>query len=241
MMNETPGRSPIPKIAIRLTVFVAVLTALVVVIVFITRFFGLVDWIYSEPTLLVVSGVIVTVLSALVLKSFNWILRKTPVVTIDVVEDKESRSGSQCVKFSFSSLPANFVLEKIHLDIIDAMGTDVRTISYRPITVRNLAHRPFENRVTTEVSPPYPPGKKTKIVVRCPVQADKAEDTFFIHWCPILRSSWTRASLTVVPTTFSDATGEPIEGLKVRTTSGVSINDGVKVAIVGPPDLRQTH
>ena len=48
----------------------------------------MVDWIFGEQTLVVVSAVIVALLSALVPGLVGRIFRKTPVVTIDVVEDK---------------------------------------------------------------------------------------------------------------------------------------------------------
>ena len=288
MKNETSRTILNSGVVTRLVVVIAVLIFLFVVIDLITRSIGLENWIIGEQTpenagddttvsenVTTILAAIVAVLSALVLvidfitRSIglvDWIIgRPTPLVLVDVV-NKDSIGHGQCVKFAFSSLPANFVLEEIHLDIIDFSKGDAmqdlimnlsegltfreRSTLRELSTPRPLALRIHETRVetqvtipdvefasptldghfTSEVSLPYVPKQKPKIVVRCPVQADKAEDAFFIHWCPILTGRWTHASLTVVPT-FFDATGELIRGLDVRTTSGVAIDDGVKVAL----------
>ena len=266
MTNETSRTLLNSGVVTRLVVVIAVLIFLFVVIDLITRSIGLENWIIGEQTpenagdditdsenVTTILAAIVAVLSALFLvidfitRSIglvDWIIgRPTPLVLVDVV-NKDSVGHGQCVKFAFSSLPANFILEEIHLDIIDFSKGDAKQALSLAVSVIHetrvetqvtipdveFASPTLDSHFTSEVSLPYLPEQKPKIVVRYPVQADKAEDVFFIHWCPILTGRWTHASLTVVPT-FFDATGELIRGLDVRTTSGVAIDDGVKVAL----------
>ena len=231
MKNEAPNGETKTGVATALVRITAVLTILALAIDLTTGSLGLVDWIY----------------------------RKKPMVTVDVVDDDKSENGSQCVKFAFSSLPENFVLERIHLNVIDITIPHVTRIDEGlflprasemqleiPDAPRNpdffgffgrykeLVARPlFEHTERPEVSPFNHWGQKPKFVVHSPVQTDKAEDAFIIYWCPILKGCWRPVSFTVVPT-FFDVTGRLILGLDVSTTTGVAMNDGIEVALVAP-------
>ena len=192
-------------------------------------------------------------------KELGIFFPKKPVIRVEVIPGHNFDTFGllgQCVKFSFSSLPAKFAFEEIHLDITALTDPRRDTVYLNSAANRGSDSEDIASSIgkgiialTTlvkasysVVSGPYLTGHESKIVVHCPIQTEEDDDAFIILWCPILTDRRENAMFTVVPTRFYDLEG-PIRRLDVKKKNGDAIDDGVVVTLVGtaiPPDLDPT-
>lgn len=149
-----------------------------------------------------------------------------PVV---LVREKTFDNSSSCLEFAFSSLPENFVLGDIRLKIIASKGPN--QIS------GDMASEVFAKVVNQILSPAFLVGQTTEITVSAPIQATKADDAFYLHYCPTLVTPGTTGEITVVPK-FLDPGGEVISPLQVKLASGTPVDDGVRITLVRPKNER---
>ncbi len=177
----------------------AVLAALILVLDFFTKSIGLISTLQS-----IVYG------------------NPEPVV---LIREKTFDNSSSCLEFAFSSLPENFVLGDIDLDIIASEGPN--QIS------GDMASEVFERVVNQELSPAFLVGQRTEITISASTQATKAHDAFYVHYCPTLVTPGTTGAITVVPT-FLDLGGEVISPLEVKLAAGTPVEDGVRLTLVRP-------
>jgi len=173
MNTRRPWRSrsaePAPKSkwAKRWVLVAGVLAGTILIIDFFTKFFGLFDRIAA-------------------------ICCRKPDPPAVVITVKDTDWYGQCLDFAFQSLPADFVLGRVRLNIIGAAGPVPMPANYTAKVAEVKVDVELPLNVFTDVTL-----KPLDFEVR--QQASKANDALYVEYCPTLQDSGTSGMLEVVP------------------------------------------
>ena len=127
-------------------------------------------------------------------------------------------TGKECLLFVFENLPDGFALGTIQLEVVAATGPS-------PISGKMAAdirewtiHKKLPLTHLTERQPIEIERSEVRI------QAKSDRDSAYLYFCPILKRSGIRGTITVAPSSFFSPAGTPIEIITDGTEEGITID-----------------
>ena len=121
------------------------------------------------------------------------------------VHSMDASNGLSCLRFAFSHLPEEFVLDRIRLKVLGATGPTQITVHQAAKIMTISVDQVIDERVFLSYElPDIPVG----------AQATLPNDSIYVDYCPVLRRKGYRGTLTVRPE-FLDLSQEPIHNLNV--------------------------
>ncbi len=144
--------------------------------------------------------------------------------TVDVRVTRNN-SGMQCLEFAFSSLPKNFALGRVELEVVDTVGPREVVGDQTADIFEETFHGVIDETVFLTREP---------VSFRAGFQATSSNDFAYVDYCPRMRQRGLEGTLYLRPALFAPGSKVALEDVRMAIEGG---GESVEIAVNHPWNL----